>query len=215
MTDTDSPRTFAITDILTNAESPSWSPDGKEIAFVETDNNGYYDINIDRDTDYHVNVKKDNYVDDYKNVTSKGIERNITSITTDFSMSLVPPVVIEVKDLGPIYFEFDSSNIRNEDTTELDRIVDLMQNTYPDMTIKIESHSDSRGSAVYNKLLSSKRAQATYDYLVSKGVHAKRILEFKGYGEEQLVNGCDGTIKCTEEQHQLNRRTNFMVIEVK
>jgi outer membrane protein OmpA-like peptidoglycan-associated protein len=83
------------------------------------------------------------------------------------------------------------------------------------MTIKIESHSDSRGSAAYNKLLSSKRAQATYDYLVYKGVHAERILEFKGYGEEQLVNGCDGSIRCTEDEHQLNRRTNFMVIEVK
>jgi outer membrane protein OmpA-like peptidoglycan-associated protein/tetratricopeptide (TPR) repeat protein len=188
---------------------------GKDIAFVETDKDGYYDINIDRDTDYHVSVKKDKYVDDYKNVSSKDIERKITSITTDFTMNLIPPVVVEIKDLGPIYFEFDSSNIRNEDTTELDRIVDLMQHTYPDMTIKIESHSDSRGSAAYNKLLSSKRAQATYEYLVSKGVHAERIIEFKGYGEEQLVNGCDGSIRCTEDEHQLNRRTNFMVIEVK
>ncbi|MEC3908673.1 OmpA family protein [Tamlana sp. 2201CG12-4] len=190
-------------------------PAGKEIARLKTDKDGVYDINIDRDTDYHISVKKDDYIDNYKTVTSKGIERSITSITTDFSMNPVPPVVEEITDLGPIHFEFDSSNIRNEDTTELDRIVDLMQNTYPDMTIKIESHSDSRGPAAYNKILSNQRATATYNYLISKGVNADRIIEYKGYGEEQLVNGCNGTMNCTEEQHQLNRRTNFVVIKVK
>lgn len=209
-----------IYDSVTNTPIPNATvtlldSNEKEMTLVETDANGYYNINIDRDTDYHVNVKKENYADDYKNVTSKDLERSITSITTDFSMHLIPPVVVEVKDLGPIYFDFDSSNIRNEDTTELDRIVDLMQNTYPDMTIKIESHSDSRGPAAYNKLLSNKRAQATYEYIVSKGVKPERIIDYKGYGEAQLTNDCNGTINCTEAQHQLNRRTNFMVIEVK
>ena len=120
-----------------------------------------------------------------------------------------------VNDLGPIYFNFDSTKIREDDSDELARIVDLMVNTYPEMTIKIESHTDSRGPSVYNDSLSSKRARSTYDYLVSRGINASRIIEFKGLGESQLTNGCDGTIRCTEAQHQRNRRTNFIIVNVK
>ena len=80
------------------------------------------------------------------------------------------------------------------------------------MSIKIESHTDSRGPEEYNIILSAERANATYEYLVDHGVDTKRITEYLGFGELKLVNGCDGTKNCTEEQHQLNRRTQFIVI---
>lgn len=199
--------------------------DGNKIAYVETDKNGEYDINIDRDTDYMVTATKEGYPEYNASVTTRGLDNTAKSITANFEISPIqkateetpqeqePEIVID--DLGPIYFNFDSAKIRQNDTAELARIVDLMVNKYPEMTIKIESHTDSRGPSAYNDILSTRRANSTYEYLVSKGVSPSRILEYKGYGEQRLTNGCDGTIRCTEAQHKLNRRTNFIVIKVK
>jgi outer membrane protein OmpA-like peptidoglycan-associated protein len=82
------------------------------------------------------------------------------------------------------------------------------------MVIKIESHTDSRGPSKYNDVLSEERAKATYNYLINKGVDPDRITEYKGYGEQKLTNQCNGTIPCTEAQHQLNRRTQFIIIKM-
>lgn len=196
--------------------------DGNKIAFVETDQNGEYQINIDRDTDYVVTANKEGYPEYTTSVTTKGLDNTIKSITVDFEISPIQETVEEViepeviiDDLGPIYFNFDSAKIRSDDSEELTRIIDLMVNKYPEMTIKIESHTDSRGPASYNDILSTRRANATYSYLISKGVDASRIIEYKGYGEQKLTNDCDGTKRCTEDQHKLNRRTNFIVVKVK
>jgi len=199
--------------------------DGEKIAYVETDENGEYSINLDRDADFLVNVTKTDYPEYKASVSTKGLDNTIKTITANFEISPIqkqfkdigeekePEVIIE--DIEPIYFDFDSAKIRDEDSDELARIVDLMMNKYPEMTIKIESHTDSRGPAAYNHTLSTRRANATYNYLVKEGVNPSRIIEYKGYGEERLTNGCDGTIRCTEAQHRLNRRTNFIVIKVK
>ena len=97
----------------------------------------------------------------------------------------------------------------------MENIVNTMLNVYPSMTFKIESYSDSRGPAAYNYKLSQERASATYKYLVNQGVNPARIIDSKGYGEEKLTNGCDSTSKCSEEQHQSNRRTQFIVVKMK
>src|SRR5690606_25302393 len=110
--------------------------------------------------------------------------------------------------------DFDKYNINKNSSIELDKIVDMMMNQYPTLSIKIESHTDSRGAESYNDRLSQERAKSTYDYLISKGVEASRITEYKGYGEHKLTNNCDGTVPCTEAQHQLNRRTQFIVIQI-
>ncbi|GAL73038.1 outer membrane lipoprotein omp16 precursor [Jejuia pallidilutea] len=190
--------------------------DGNKIAYVETDKNGEYYINIDRDTDYLVTANKDGYPQYETSVTTKGLDDTIKSITANFEISPTQKQEeIIIDDLGPIYFNFDSAKIRKDDSDELARIVNLMVNKYPEMTITIESHTDSRGPSAYNDILSSKRARSTYDYLISKGVDPSRIIEYKGFGESQLVNDCDGTTPCSEAQHQLNRRTNFIIIKVK
>lgn len=185
-----------------------------EIAFVETDENGYYDISIDRNTDYLVKITKDDFENVTTPITSKNLEINITSIKTDFVLINKPIEAIQIAEFYPIYFDFNKSVIRDDGTSELDRIVDLMVNKYPSMTIKIESHTDSRGQADYNKKLSEERAIATYKYLIDKGVNPDKITEYIGYGEQKLSNNCDGTINCTEAQHQLNRRTEFILIKM-
>ena len=111
--------------------------------------------------------------------------------------------------LLPIYFDFDRYNIRPDAEIELAKILAAMRE-YPQLVIHIESHTDSRGSDTYNELLSEKRAQSTLNWLVDKGIDRSR-LSAKGYGEYQLVNQCSNGVKCTEEEHQLNRRSMFII----
>lgn len=81
---------------------------------------------------------------------------------------------------------------------------------YPELVIHIESHTDSRGSDAYNMDLSERRAQSTRDWLINEGIGADRLTA-KGYGETRLVNGCSNDVPCTVEEHQLNRRSMFII----
>lgn len=110
-----------------------------------------------------------------------------------------------------IYFNFDRSDIRPDAAKELDKLVSVMKE-YPGMAIKIESHTDSRGSRVYNEYLSDNRAKSTRDYIISQGIDASRIESAIGYGESRLLNKCDGTVRCSEENHVQNRRSEFIIV---
>lgn len=111
--------------------------------------------------------------------------------------------------LQPIYFDFDRFNIRPDAAIELAKILAAMRE-YPELIIHIESHTDSRGNDQYNELLSERRAQSTLNWLVNKGISKSR-LSAKGYGEYRLQNRCANGVECTEEEHQLNRRSMFII----
>lgn len=112
-----------------------------------------------------------------------------------------------------IYFDFDKSYIRKDAAVELDELIEVM-NEYGDMVIRIESHTDSRGPAAYNKYLSEQRAKATRAYLINNGIAPGRIESAVGYGEERLLNDCDGSIRCSSQKHQLNRRSEFIIVSM-
>jgi outer membrane protein OmpA-like peptidoglycan-associated protein len=112
-----------------------------------------------------------------------------------------------------IYFDFDKSYIRNDASKELNKLVEVMTE-YQDMVIKIEAHTDSRGNNVYNKYLSDKRAKSTRDYLISQGISPDRIESAIGYGEERLLNECNGKVRCNSQKHQLNRRSEFIIVKM-
>lgn len=114
--------------------------------------------------------------------------------------------------INPIYFELNSSYLNKQAKTELQKVVDLM-NKYPKMIIEAASHTDSRAPDGYNLWLSNNRAKRTVDYIVSRGIDARRITG-KGYGETQLINGCDDDADCTEAQHAKNRRSEFVIIKM-
>ena len=120
--------------------------------------------------------------------------------------------------INPIYFDFDKSNIRPDAVVELEHIIDVMKK-YPNLIIKSTSHTDARGSDIYNESLSDRRAKSTVKYIISRGINANRI-SGKGYGESQLTNGCidnnkhTNTIKCSKDQHQANRRTEFVIVKM-
>jgi outer membrane protein OmpA-like peptidoglycan-associated protein/tetratricopeptide (TPR) repeat protein len=117
--------------------------------------------------------------------------------------------IIEIK---PIYFDVNKAVITPEAAIELDKIVKIM-NDNPTMVIELGSHTDSRGRASANETLSERRAIASAEYIKSRISHPERI-EGKGYGESRLVNECADGVKCTKEQHQENRRTEFILIEL-
>ena len=110
-----------------------------------------------------------------------------------------------------IYFDFDKHNIRSDAADELDKVIEVM-NKYPELKIHATSHTDARGPKSYNNRLSKRRAKSSVEYIISNGIDAEKLTS-DGFGEEQLVNDCGDGKNCTEEEHQLNRRTNFKVVE--
>lgn len=121
--------------------------------------------------------------------------------------------IAKVIELKPIYFDLGKWNIRTDAALELDKIVKVMQEN-PTMTIELGSHTDCRSSKAYNLSLSDKRAKSSAAYIVSKGIAKNRIVG-KGYGESKLINQCECEGKvvstCSEEEHQANRRTEFII----
>lgn len=113
--------------------------------------------------------------------------------------------------IEPIYFDFDKSNIRYDASIELKKIVEIMHK-YPTMKIDIRSHTDSRGNDSYNLSLSNRRVKATINWMIKQGIEAGR-LSGRGYGETQLLNSCSN-VHCTEAEHQFNRRSEFIILEL-
>lgn len=108
-----------------------------------------------------------------------------------------------------IYFDLDKAFIRKDAEVELAKILEVM-NEYPTMKIEVKSHTDSRQTAKYNIKLSDRRAKSTVAWMVKNGIAADRIIG-NGYGETQLVNNCADGVKCSEEEHQANRRSEFII----
>lgn len=116
----------------------------------------------------------------------------------------------EVLTLKRIFYDFDKHNIRRDATADLDDLAALMLE-YPSIEIELSSHTDSRGDNSYNNKLSQRRAEAALQYLVNKGISGDRISAI-GYGETKLLNKCADNVSCSENAHQLNRRTEVKII---
>ncbi|MDX1829047.1 MAG: OmpA family protein [Lutibacter sp.] len=175
----------------------------EDLPDVTVDKDGKYLFVADCDTKYSFASNKMDYF--YPAV--------LKTITTSSKKDDVQTVVLEMNreliNLNTIYFDFDKYNIRPDAAVELDKVVAYMKK-YPTLKVEVGSHTDSRGSFKYNEKLSEKRAESTVEYIVSKGIDSSRITA-KGYGERNLVNKCSDGVKCIEEEHQLNRRTEFVI----
>lgn len=122
-----------------------------------------------------------------------------------------------VIEINPIYFDLDKFNIRPDAAEELDKIVTILNNN-PKMVIELGSHTDCRASKSYNMNLSSNRAKSSINYIRSRITNPKRVTG-KGYGETKLKTNCpcenEEVSNCSEEDHQLNRRTEFIILKMK
>ena len=127
----------------------------------------------------------------------------------DVYLDPIEEIIVEEKiNLNPIYFEFDKSNITNQAAFELDKLVTIMKK-YPEMVIRVESYTDSRGPAEYNKMLSDRRAKSTAQYVISKGVSEERI---NGIGKGEDDPKVDCIQGCSKEDHAQNRRSEFIIV---
>jgi outer membrane protein OmpA-like peptidoglycan-associated protein len=130
-------------------------------------------------------------------------------VVVEALLNPIMPIITENEViLQPIYFEYDKSNITAEGAAELNKLV-MVMNEYPNMVIFAKSHTDSRGSDKYNINLSERRAKATVQYLISKGI-AKDRISGQGFGESEPKVACKS---CTEEEHAQNRRSEFFIVK--
>ncbi len=190
---------------------------GKVLKRIESNAKGEYDFAIKMHCSEKVRI--DAVKEGYSSGKKYAITDDVTG-ETFVPIALEPNDAIIIRDKGVIkldldiiYFDFDKDNIRPDAAQELDKIVRIMKK-YPKMEINIESHTDSRAPYDYNIDLSDRRAKSTRRYILSNGIEDYRIRSAKGYGESRLVNECSDGVPCTEEAHQLNRRSEFIVLRI-
>ena len=180
---------------------------------VVTDKNGYYRMFVNRNMEYTLSLTRRTHPRKLVDLTTFDLERTQKKIVKDIYMEPVMDVKV-LAGLNKIYFDFDKSNIRPDAALELDKVVNLMLNTYPYMVIKLEAHTDPVGSHEYNDVLSESRAKSTYEYLIANGVPKERIRSYKGFGKRQPVNDCKTKWDCPPKMLELNRRTEFPIINI-
>ena len=115
----------------------------------------------------------------------------------------------KIFNLDNIYYERNSFQLTDASKLELNKVVEVLNNN-PGLTIELGSHTDSRASAQYNQTLSQNRAKAAFNYMVLAGISPARIT-YRGYGETKLLNRCADNVVCAEEEHLVNRRTEFII----
>lgn len=157
------------------------------------------------DQEHVVQAFKEGYEAGAEPVAStKGGEKTI-----QIELRPIEDIIVEGKVvLDPIHFDYDKHNIKPQAAFELDKVVELM-NKRPTMVIKIESHTDSRGTNTYNQGLSERRAQSTMEYIISRGISKDR-LSAEGFGASKPIHNCGAD--CSEKQHEANRRSEFIIV---
>ncbi|APX99968.1 OmpA family protein [Lacinutrix venerupis] len=182
---------------------------GKVIQTETSNENGEYEFkDVGCNKTFVVLAEKIIYRPDQKDVVTS----QESGVETIVDLYLTPLIIDSEIVINPIFFDYNKSNIRPDAAYELENIVAVMRE-HPNMVIKIESHTDSRGRHSYNEKLSDRRAKSTRDYLYSRGIATNRIESAIGYGESQLINHCNDANKnkCSEEEHQANRRSKFII----
>lgn len=199
--------------ILANAKVTLFDEKFNKLAETTSDVTGNYTFNnVECDKNYYVRGEKLEYA-------TKELKVFIPkeSGKTDLPIAL-EKLVKQVKvgdDLAKtfgikiIYFDLDKWNIRPDASVDLAKIVDVLKE-YPTMKIDVRSHTDSRQTHKYNEKLSDRRAKSTVAWMIQEGIDASRVTG-KGYGETQLVNKCADGVNCSEEEHQMNRRSEFII----
>jgi len=205
-------------ELIPNAEVKLLDSNNDEIQKLVTGDDALFTFNLECNQRYVIRAKKEGY-----NPKEEIFETPKNPKTIEMPIVLNIPLTMKVSDpcppndlgckltLQPIYFDYDQSNVRLDAEIELAKILAAL-NEYPQLRIHIESHTDSRGRDAYNLKLSQRRAKSTLQWLLDKGI-AKNRLSAKGYGESQLINKCVNNVACSEEEHQLNRRSMFIIKE--
>ena len=179
---------------------------------VTVDEEGKFTLELEENADYSFFAQHEGYFNNSSRFSSKGIAKDSKNPITKYEVEIVLDKIFKNQEitLDNIYYDFNQWNIRSDAQPTLNQLANtLLQN--PTIRIQMASHTDCRGKANYNQKLSQRRAQAAVDYLITKGVDESR-LEAKGFGKSSPAVDCLCS-RCTEAEHQANRRTTFRVID--
>lgn len=210
-----------ITDIDTNETLPGSKVelfDSEMNKISETISNElaqYSFENLDCETKYIIRASKEDYDTNEQQITTLKengeTELNIALKRNKFEVSEGTDLA-KIFDISIIYFDLDKWNIRPDAAKDIQKIIEVMKE-YPNMQVSIRSHTDSRQTHKYNELLSDRRAKSTLNFMVKNGIERLRLTA-QGFGETELVNGCSDGVPCSEEEHQKNRRSEFIVVKM-
>lgn len=186
-----------------------FGPRTEEISVGE---DGLFELELEEDADYNFLASKEGYLNNATTFSTRGIGRDPNNPVQEFEIEIVLDRIFLDKEirLENIYYDFDKANIREDAQPTLNELARNLR-LNPDIRIQLGSHTDCRGSARYNEDLSQRRAQSAVDYLIAQGIDPGRLVAY-GYGENEPAADCICS-RCTEEEHQINRRTTFKIIE--
>jgi len=183
------------------------------IETLNLNSNANFNYKLDCNSHYKFIATLKNYEENITKINTSKINNRILNKTlllkpkTEF-ITIRNQKMIKTK---PIYFDLDKDEIRLDAAIELEKVIAILIK-YPKIKLEIKSHTDSRAPDSYNLSLSEKRATSTINYITSKGISSDRLIG-KGYGETQLINKCSNGVKCSQAEHELNRRTEFVIIQ--
>jgi len=179
---------------------------------LESNSDGSIIIPVEENKQYSIRASKNGYLNASGTLDTRNVEYPEGQISYTFNKKLVLDKVFYNQEivLENIYYDYNEWKIREDAQPTLDSLAALLISN-PQLKIELASHTDCRGEDDYNMILSQKRAQSAVAYIVSKGVN-KQILTPKGYGETKPNDFCDCD-NCSEDQHQINRRTSFKILK--
>ncbi|WP_077404727.1 OmpA family protein [Cellulophaga omnivescoria] len=200
-------------EVLVGAAIKVIDENNEEISSTIMSSNGVYNITLDCNQGNFVRAVVEGYVPSEKYLSKSNGEPQVIDfyLERDKVTAGAGDDLAKLLQLSTIYFDLNKFDIRPDAEIEIQKVIVAMEK-FPSLKIKVNSHTDSRGKDSYNLWLSQKRAKATVNYMVSKGIDASR-LQGEGFGETKLVNKCENGIPCTVKEHQLNRRSEFIIIE--
>ena len=174
---------------------------------VTQDGNGKLEAAIAPEQDFEMVIKKEGYfsVQD-KELSTIGLQD--ASLEKTYKMIRIPYNTTAYVDL--VFYNLDESSIRKDAEAPLNKVAELLK-SYSFLNITVRSHTDARASETYNEALSERRADAVRDYLGQFGIARSRI-EAEWFGENEPANDCGDGIPCPEDKHQINRRTELLLV---
>ncbi|MEM9895228.1 MAG: OmpA family protein [Bacteroidota bacterium] len=200
--------------ILPNSKVSLSAENGGIIDEAFTGSDGKFNFRVYSEENYDLIAEKTDYFTVRKvfSTVGKSVDKStlkefITNVNFETKIIMDPIVLEKAIVLNNIYYDLDKADIRPDAEPVLDSLVQIMTDN-PEIFIELGSHTDARQTDEYNLDLSKRRAQSAVRYIINTGIDSRRVVA-KGYGESQLL------IKnaITEEQHQVNRRTEFKVLK--
>jgi outer membrane protein OmpA-like peptidoglycan-associated protein len=202
--------------ILDKARVVLYDGNNKQAGGDFSNTNGRVRFTLSPDANFTIIASKSGYFSKSVPYTTKGktpdpatLMQEITNITLDTTVVLDQLILDRSIVLENIYYDLNKADIRTDAAAELNKLVQILKDN-PAIRIELSSHADARATDAYNDDLTQRRAQSAVDYLVSQGIESERLIA-KGYGKRQLIV----QNAQTEEEHQVNRRTEFKVTAIK